>query len=129
MNCIGCDKAKEAAVKTLEKKGYVYKGGELWMPPLGDPPDFDLIDEIDEHIERLERVPDYDRFTEYHLLKKVREGLMSRRKVNDKWIFIGISGNYKNNIYKCPKCKSTLSTYKISFSTECNNCHKILSYP
>ena len=35
---------KAAAVKTLERKGYTYNGGELWKPPLGKPPDFDLLD-------------------------------------------------------------------------------------
>ena len=41
MNCEGCDRAKDAAVKTLERLGYTYHGGEQWKPSLGEKPDFD----------------------------------------------------------------------------------------
>jgi len=43
MNMIDNRKA-EAAFKTLEMNGYNYEGGELWVPPLGKPPNFDLVD-------------------------------------------------------------------------------------
>ena len=36
--------AEQSAVKTLEQLGYTYHGGELWKPPLGKAPDFNLID-------------------------------------------------------------------------------------
>lgn len=32
--------AAQAAVRTLEQKGYTYHGGELWKPPIGKPPRF-----------------------------------------------------------------------------------------
>ena len=31
-----------SAAKTLASLGYVYKGGELWVPPVGKRPDFKL---------------------------------------------------------------------------------------
>nr|WP_294974926.1 hypothetical protein [uncultured Pseudomonas sp.] len=36
----------QSAGKTLEHIGYTDNGGELWKPPLGTKPDFDLIDEL-----------------------------------------------------------------------------------
>ncbi len=38
------NEAAQSAVKTLEQLGYTYHGGELWKPPLGKAPDFNLID-------------------------------------------------------------------------------------
>ncbi len=35
-----------AAIKTLQGLGYAYHGAELWKPPLGKKPDFDLIDAL-----------------------------------------------------------------------------------
>lgn len=29
-----------SAIKTLDKLGYTYHGGELWKPPIGDTPEF-----------------------------------------------------------------------------------------
>jgi hypothetical protein len=31
---------KQAALKTLQRLGYTYNGGELWKPPLGPVPDY-----------------------------------------------------------------------------------------
>jgi hypothetical protein len=44
-----------AALKTLDSKGYAYNGGELWAPPLGNPPNWDLIDKWRNRAEALER--------------------------------------------------------------------------
>lgn len=33
MTCAGCDRSKDAAIKTLERLGYTYHGGEEWKPP------------------------------------------------------------------------------------------------
>ena len=33
-----------AAILTLQGKGYTYHGGQLWKPPIGKKPDFDLLD-------------------------------------------------------------------------------------
>ncbi len=33
------DKARIAAMRTLERLGYTYHGGEEWKPPLGEPKD------------------------------------------------------------------------------------------
>ena len=38
MTCSGCDRSKDAAVKTLERLGYTYHGGEEWKPLLDKPP-------------------------------------------------------------------------------------------
>ena len=43
-----------AAIATLERMGYTYHGGELWKPPLGKAPDFDLIDRIHARMEAAE---------------------------------------------------------------------------
>lgn len=34
----------DAAAATLERMGYTYHGGQLWKPPLGKAPNFDLTD-------------------------------------------------------------------------------------
>lgn len=43
----------QAASRTLSKLGYTDCGGELWKPPLGKKPDFDLIDSLRNQIDRL----------------------------------------------------------------------------
>ena len=53
MICSGCTRAQEAAFKTLDSLGYTYKGGELWQPPLGKPPNFNLIDLLESWIADL----------------------------------------------------------------------------
>jgi len=35
-----------SAVRTLERMGYTHEGGELWKPPLGEEPDWDLVREL-----------------------------------------------------------------------------------
>lgn len=45
--------ADVAAIRTLERLGYTHSGGELWRPPLGKRPDFDLLDAKQAEIERL----------------------------------------------------------------------------
>jgi hypothetical protein len=45
----------QSAAKTLSRMGYTDNGGELWKPPLGKKPDFDLIDQLRAEIERLQR--------------------------------------------------------------------------
>jgi len=44
----------EKAEQTLLNAGYTYNGGELWKPPLGKIPDFDLIDRYKTRLEVLE---------------------------------------------------------------------------
>lgn len=46
--------ARSAAVRTLEALGYTYNGAELWKPPMGNSPDFDLIDSLRAEVERLQ---------------------------------------------------------------------------
>ena len=36
----------QTAAKTLERLGYRDNGGELWKPPLGQKPDFSLMDQL-----------------------------------------------------------------------------------
>lgn len=43
-----------AAIKTLQNLGYTYHGAELWKPPIGKVPDFDLIDSLRNRISELE---------------------------------------------------------------------------
>lgn len=45
-------KRAESAIKTLEQLGYANEGGELWKPPLGKTPDFNLIDSLMADAER-----------------------------------------------------------------------------
>ncbi len=42
-----------AAEKTLQNLGYRHDGGELWRPPLGKKPDFNLIDQLKAENEAL----------------------------------------------------------------------------
>lgn len=44
---------QRSAVHTLEKLGYTNCGGELWKPPIGKAPDFNLIDSLRAEIARL----------------------------------------------------------------------------
>ena len=46
--------AEQSAIKTLEQLGYTYHGGELWKPPLGKAPEFNLIDSLRADAERLD---------------------------------------------------------------------------
>ncbi len=43
-----------AAVSTLEHLGYTYCGGEQWKPPLGQAPDFGLVNAQRARIAELE---------------------------------------------------------------------------
>lgn len=45
---------QNSAVKTLEALGYTYSGGELWKPPIGKAPDFNLMDKLHARIKELE---------------------------------------------------------------------------
>lgn len=36
----------DAAVATLEHLGYTHEGGNLWKPPLGKAPDFNMLDSL-----------------------------------------------------------------------------------
>jgi|GEM_PF-7081903 len=45
---------KDAAVATLENLGYTHEGGNLWKPPLGKAPDFNLLDTLHARIASLE---------------------------------------------------------------------------
>jgi hypothetical protein len=44
-----------AALRTLIGMGYSYNSGQLWKPPLGKSPDFNLIDSLRARIAELER--------------------------------------------------------------------------
>lgn len=44
----------DAAVATLEALGYTHEGGNLWKPPLGKAPDFNLLDTLHARIASLE---------------------------------------------------------------------------
>ena len=35
MTCSGCNRSKDAAVKTLERLGYTYNRGDEWKSPIG----------------------------------------------------------------------------------------------
>ena len=43
-----------AAIKTLQNLGYTYHDAELWKPPIGKVPDFDLVDSLRNRISELE---------------------------------------------------------------------------
>ncbi len=46
--------AEWAAQETLERLGYTYAGGQYWKPPLGQAPNFDLLDSLHRKIAALE---------------------------------------------------------------------------
>ncbi|MBV4524339.1 hypothetical protein KVG88_30155 [Pseudomonas sp. SWRI74] len=52
---LGAVGAAVAAIKTLNAKGYTYHGAALWKPPVGEAPDFDLIDSMRADRDRLVR--------------------------------------------------------------------------
>jgi len=41
-----CQRSMSAAA-TLQRLGYTFEGGELWKPPLGEAPNFDLVDAME----------------------------------------------------------------------------------
>jgi hypothetical protein len=43
----------QAAKSTLDRIGYIDNGGQLWKPPIGKKPDFDLIDQLKGDVEAL----------------------------------------------------------------------------
>ena len=45
-----------AAIRTLERKGYTYQGGELWKPPLGKQPSFVMLDYWQARAEKAEHL-------------------------------------------------------------------------
>jgi hypothetical protein len=64
-----------AAQKTLERMGYTYHGGEQWKPPLGQAPDFALVDRLKARLEAAEEL--IAAIDEYETVKIMR---VSRRK-------------------------------------------------
>ncbi|TDS74374.1 hypothetical protein [Comamonas sp. JUb58] len=44
----------EAAIATLENLGYTHTGGMLWKPPLGQAPDFNMLDSLRARADSLE---------------------------------------------------------------------------
>lgn len=48
--------AAMAAIRTLEAKGYTYNGAELWKPPVGAAPDFNLIDDLRTRADDVDRL-------------------------------------------------------------------------
>ncbi|GEM_PF-1038913 len=47
------NKALRSAERTLQRLGYQDRGGQEWAPPIGQAPDFDLIDSLRAHIKAL----------------------------------------------------------------------------
>jgi len=43
---VAAEAGQVAAVQTLQRLGYTWRGGELWAPPIGKRPDFNLIDRL-----------------------------------------------------------------------------------
>jgi len=50
------DRARIAAVRTLEAAGYTYEGGELWKPPLGKPDTRDTLARLSDATLTLNRI-------------------------------------------------------------------------
>ena len=53
-NRLADDEKTKSAIKSLEKYGYTYHGGELWRPPFGKAPFFVVADDVAEKIRALE---------------------------------------------------------------------------
>lgn len=51
---VGLAKKQESAVATLKRLGYTDCGGELWKPPIGNAPDFNLLDAANAQIAELQ---------------------------------------------------------------------------
>jgi hypothetical protein len=49
----GAHSESSAAIATLKGLGYTHHGGQLWKPPVGQKPDFDLIDSLRAEVESL----------------------------------------------------------------------------
>ena len=48
--------ALEAALNTLNEKGYTYRGGELWVPPFDKQPSFVMLDYWQARAEKAEHL-------------------------------------------------------------------------
>ena len=94
--------AASAAIKTLQALGYTHSGGELWKPPIGQAPNFDLIDNLRARIARLEaelvaeagRTAQQklraDQMTEQHRMQaamnaEARKALVEETEATDAW--------------------------------------------
>lgn len=94
--------AASAAIKTLQALGYTHSGGELWKPPIGQAPNFDLIDNLRTRIARLEaelvteagRTAQQklraDQMTEQHRMQaamnsEARKALVEETEATDAW--------------------------------------------
>lgn len=78
-----CYAAEWAAHNTLEQMGYTYSGGSLWKPPIGQAPDFNLIDQLHAKIAELKK--DRDEWQEATIMandNSERE-LKRRRELQD----------------------------------------------
>lgn len=63
---------ERAAVRTLERLGYAFHGAELWKPPIGPRPNFDLNDRLRE---ALTKIRDSDYLEGEWPIKVAREAL------------------------------------------------------
>lgn len=52
---LGAVAAAQAAIETLAAKGYTYNGAELWKPPVGVAPNFNLIDALRTELELVKK--------------------------------------------------------------------------
>lgn len=94
--------AASAAIKTLQGLGYTHSGGEIWKPPIGQAPNFDLIDNLRTRIARLEaelvteagRTAQQklraDQMTEQHRMQaamnaEARKALVEETEATDAW--------------------------------------------
>lgn len=91
-----------AAIKTLQALGYTYCGGELWKPPIGQAPNFELIDSLRARNSKLEaelvveagRTAQQklraDQMTEQHRMQaamnaEARKALVEETEATDTW--------------------------------------------
>lgn len=79
-----------AAERTLQRLGYQDRGGQEWAPPIGQAPDFDLIDSLRSRISELEasknarihelEMQALDLASENSILKRAEEAELEARK-------------------------------------------------
>ena len=59
-----------SAIRTLDKLGYTYHGGELWKPPIGEKPTFTQPAEVNRVHEKAGRIYEISKYFDF---KKVAE--------------------------------------------------------
>lgn len=91
-------KELESAERTLNNLGYRNLGGELWKPPLGKKPDFNIIDSLNERIKELESQSHINEIKAQGIEEAIKQVTMACMYDEDPVIVLTRFGNYAEQL-------------------------------